>query len=95
MKITKRVDGHIIELIIDPIEEYVNGNNSYWRCQVSKMVDGKKIPMYEECFSSLVMRDIENNQYQIDEDEEFGDDIDIDIDINLEDGELEELLSID
>lgn len=90
MKITKRVDGHIIELIIDPIEEYVNGNNSYWRCQVSKMVNGKKIPMYQECFSSLVMRDIENNCYQVEEDE-----FDSCEDIDLEDDKLEDLLSID
>ena len=43
------VNGHRIELRLDKIKDYEN----YSLYQVSKVVNGEKIPVYQECFKDF------------------------------------------
>ena len=65
MKIFKNVDGTIVELIVDKLEECFRGNVKYNICQVSKLVDGVKVPLYRECFSDSEIHKMESNGYKI------------------------------
>lgn len=52
MKLIKTIDGERMEFILDKIEDY----GRFARYQVSKMVDGVKVPFYQECFSKYDIR---------------------------------------
>lgn len=58
MKISKQVNGHYVELIIDKIKDYVDERVKYATYQVSRMVNGKKEPLYTECFSDFDIKRI-------------------------------------
>lgn len=55
------VYGHDIELVLDKIKEYPRFN----LYQVSKLVDGVKVPIYKECFNNYDIRSFVNNGYRI------------------------------
>lgn len=60
MKLIKTVEGHDIELWIDKIEDHP-------RCdlyQVSKVVDGVKVPLYKESFSDYDIAKLVENGYR-------------------------------
>ena len=93
MTIIKKHNGHTIELIIDKIKEYTKDYSKYAIYQVSKMINGKKVPLYKECFTDVDIQRIENNSYELEDDE---DDFEFDgcDDIDIDDEELEKLLSM-
>ena len=61
MKITKYMEGHYVELIIEKIRDYAR----YGLYQVYSVVDGVKKPLYKECFSDHQICEIINNRYSI------------------------------
>lgn len=61
MKITKYMEGQFYELAFDKIKDYAR----YSMYQVSKVINGVKIPIYRECFSEYQMKEIANNNYRI------------------------------
>jgi len=54
MKIIKIVQGHEIELEIDKIKDYPR----YGLYQVYKSVNGKRMPLYKECYTNLEIQEI-------------------------------------
>lgn len=96
MTVNKKVNGHTIELIMEKIEDHAREYSMYDKYavyQVSKMVNGEKVPLYKECFSDFDIQRIENNGYKLDNycDDEYNDRGNIDV---WDDDELERLLSI-
>lgn len=61
MKITKYMEGQIVELVIDKIKDYAR----FGLYQVSRVVDGVKTPLYKECFSDHQICEIVNNRYRV------------------------------
>lgn len=61
MKIIKYMEGLSIELIFDKIKKY----DRYNLYQVSKLVNGVKMPLYKECFSKIQLAEIAKNRYKI------------------------------
>lgn len=63
MKIKKRVQGHDIELELVKIKDYPR----YSLYQVCKLVNGKRIPLYQECYTQLQIKEIIRRGYWIGE----------------------------
>lgn len=47
MKLIKNIDGERVEFILDKLEDY--GRHALY--QVSRIINGVKVPCYKECFS--------------------------------------------
>lgn len=58
MKIKKKVQGQNIELELVKIKDYKNYN----LYQVYKLVNGIRIPVYQECYTNLQIQEIINNK---------------------------------
>ena len=61
MKVSKKINGCTIELIIEKIKDYTR----YTMYQVSRMVNGKKVSLYKECFSDFDIQKIIKDGYRI------------------------------
>ena len=61
MIVTKHAYDQVYELTFDKIKDYAR----YSMYQVSKVINGVKIPIYRECFSPTQINEIENNKYII------------------------------
>lgn len=58
MKIKKKVQGKEIELELVKIKDYPR----YSLYQVYKLVNGKRIPLYQECYTKLQIEEIIKNK---------------------------------
>lgn len=58
MKIKKKVQGQDVELELVKIKDYKNYN----LYQVYKLVNGIRIPVYQECYTKLQIQEIINNK---------------------------------
>ena len=58
LKIKKKVQGQDIDLEIVKIKDYPR----YSLYQVYKLVNGKRIPMYTECYTELQIQEIIKNK---------------------------------
>ena len=58
LKMFVDVNGHRIELRLDKIKKYTR----YSLYQVSKVVDGVKVPVYQECFSDFDVKRLTNGE---------------------------------
>lgn len=54
MKITKNVQGKIVELKLVKIRDY----SSYALYQVYRIISNKEIPIYRECYTELDIKEI-------------------------------------
>lgn len=54
MKIKKRVQGHDVDLELVKIKDYPR----YTLYQVYKLVNGKRIKLYRECYTKLQIKEI-------------------------------------
>lgn len=63
MKIKKKVQGKEIELELVKIKDYPK----YSLYQVYKLVNGKRIAMYQECYTDLQIEEIKAKGNRIDE----------------------------
>lgn len=61
MKITKHINGCAIELILDKIKNY----HKFSMYQVSRMINGVKVPLYKQCYSDHQIQELERNGYVI------------------------------
>lgn len=61
MKVTRLNNGHRIELVMDKIKDYAR----YSLYQISRIIDGVKMPLYQECFSPIEIREIKNNGHKL------------------------------
>lgn len=61
MKVTKYMEGQLVELVFDKIKNY----GRYTMYQVSKVFNGVKTPLYRECFSDYQKKEIKRNNYRI------------------------------
>lgn len=57
MKIIKNEQGLDIELVLDKIKDY----ERFSLYQVSKIVDGVKVPLYKECYADSELFTVEKN----------------------------------
>lgn len=60
IKINKIVNGHMIELVLEKIKDYAR----FGVYQVSRLVDGTKIPLYQESFSDFELSRILKEGYK-------------------------------
>lgn len=60
MIINKNENGHHVELVLDLIKDY----GRYGLYQVSRVVNGVKRPLYQECFSEFDISKIIKNEYK-------------------------------
>ena len=67
MKIKKRVQGQVVELELVKIKDYPR----YGLYQVYKLVNGKRIPLYQECYTKLQIEEIIKNKNIITDEEAF------------------------
>ncbi len=67
MKIKKKVQGQDIELELVKIKDY----SRYGLYQIYKLVNGKRIPLYQECYTKLQIEEIIKNKNIITDKEEF------------------------
>lgn len=63
MKIRKTVQGQLVELELVKIKDY----SRYGLYQVYKLVNGKRIPLYQECYTKLQIKEIIRRGYWIGE----------------------------
>lgn len=63
MKIKKKVQGQDIDLELVKIKDY----SRYSLYQVYKLVNGKRIPIYTQCYSKLQIQEIIRNKNLINE----------------------------
>lgn len=63
MKIKKKVQGKYVDLELVKIKDYPR----YSLYQVYKLVNGKRIAMYQECYTDLQIREIKSKGNRIDE----------------------------
>lgn len=61
MKITRLINGHRVELILEKIEEY----ERYSLYQVYKLVNGVKVPIRQECYTDFQINEIINDGYKL------------------------------
>ncbi len=67
MKIRKTVQGHVIELELVKIKNYPR----YGLYQIYKLENGKRIPLYQECYTRLQIKDIVDKGYCVTDEEVF------------------------
>ena len=67
MKIKKKVQGQDVELELVKIKDYPR----YSLYQVYKLVKGKRIAMYQECYTKLQIEEIIKNKNIITDEEVF------------------------
>ena len=67
MKIRKTVQGQVVELELVKIKDYPR----YGLYQVYKLENGKRIPLYQECYTHLQLKEIAKKGYCIDDEEVF------------------------
>lgn len=67
MKIKKKVQGQDVELELVKIKDYPR----YSLYQVYKLVNGKRIAMYQECYTKLQIEEIIKNKNIITDEEAF------------------------
>lgn len=67
MRIIKKVQGHDIKLEIEKIRDYPR----YSLYQVYKIVEGKRIPVYQECYTELQLQEIVKKGYMINDEGVF------------------------
>ena len=61
MRVTRELQGHVIELELDEIKEYPR----HTLYQVSKIVNGVKVPIRQESFTKFQMAEIVKNGYRL------------------------------
>lgn len=67
MKIIKIIQGHEIELELDKIKSY----DRFTLYQVSRVVDGVKVPLYKQCFTNLQLRKIVVSGCELNEETDY------------------------
>lgn len=67
MKIEKSIQGHNVELELIKIKDY----SRYSLYQVYKLVNGKRIAIYQECYTNLQIQEIKRNKNIITDEEVF------------------------
>ena len=67
MKIRKTVQGHVIELELVKIKDYPR----YGLYQIYKLQNGKRIPVYQECYTKLQLRELAEKNFCISDEEVF------------------------
>lgn len=63
MKIRKTVQGQVVELELVKIKDYPR----YGLYQVYKLENGKRIPIYQECYTYLQIKEIVKKGFVVDE----------------------------
>jgi hypothetical protein len=61
MHVTRINDGHRVDLVLDKVKSYAR----FSLYQISKIVDGVKIPLYRETFTVREIREIFNNGHKL------------------------------
>lgn len=63
MKIKKNIQGEVLELELEKIRDYPR----YSLYQVYKLVNGKRIPLYKQCYTQLQLKEIIRKGFCIDD----------------------------
>lgn len=82
MRVTRELQGHVIELELDEVKEYPR----HTLYQVSKIVNGVKVPVRQESFTKFQMAEIVKNGYKMPWDKKEYQNIDIE---DFDDEEIE------
>lgn len=67
MKIKKKVQGQDVELELVKIKDYPR----YGLYQIYKIVNGKRIPAYKECYTKLQLKELAEKDFCISDEEVF------------------------
>lgn len=67
MKIKKKVQGQDVELELVKIKDYPR----YGLYQIYKIVNGKRIPVYKECYTKLQLKELAEKDFCISDEEVF------------------------